>query len=257
MSSIGDGNPGVLGPKPPVHMSCLVFGAMETYAVRLWLPDRPGALGAVASRVGAVRGSVVGIEILETGEGMAIDELVVQLPQAALVDLLVDEVEEVDGVKVEEVRSLGQDVHDPRLDALETAARLVGATDPEELLGSLCELAGESLGSEWIAVVELEGGEVRHGSGAVPPAAWLRAFLDGSRAESGSGAAVERNTDDVVWAPLPGAGLAVVAGRDGSPYRARERRQLNALARIVDAWFRDLTRRLHPSSASRRFADEL
>ncbi len=154
---------------------------METYAVRLWLPDRPGALGAVASRVGAVRGSVVGIEILEVGEGMAVDELVVQLPQAALVDLLVTEVEEVDGVRVEEVRSLGQGVHDPRLDALETAARLVGAGDAEELLASLCELAGKSLGSEWIAVVDLQHGEVCHGDGPVPPGPWLRAFLAGSR----------------------------------------------------------------------------
>ncbi len=219
--------------------------------MRLWLPDRPGALGSVASRVGAVRGSVVGIEILETGEGMAIDELVVQLPQAALVDLLVSEVEEVDGVRVEEVRSLGQDVHDPRLDALETAARLVGASDPEELLASLCEHAGRSLGSEWIAVVRLVDGEVRHGAGPVPPSAWLRAFLAGSRAGAGPAELVERDTDDVVWAPLPSAGLAVVAGRDGSPYRARERRQLSALARIVDTRFRNLTQlrswMVHPS----------
>ena len=224
---------------------------METYAVRLWLPDRPGALGAIASRVGAVRGSVVGIEILEVGEGMAVDELVVQLPQAALVDLLVAEVEEVDGVRVEQVRSLGQGVHDPRLDALETAARLVGAGEADELLRSLCQLAGKSLGSEWIAVVDLQLGEVRHGQGAVPPAPWLRAFLAGSRSGLGSDGAMERNTDDIVWAPLPSAGLAVIAGRDGTPYRARERRQLNALARIVDTRFRDLTqqrsRLLHPS----------
>ena len=38
---------------------------MITYLVRIWLPDRPGALGQVASRIGAVRGDVVGIEILE------------------------------------------------------------------------------------------------------------------------------------------------------------------------------------------------
>jgi hypothetical protein len=222
---------------------------METYVVRLWLPDRPGALGAVASRVGAVRGSVVGIEILETGEGMAIDELVVQLPQAALVDLLVSEVEEVDGVQVEEVRSLGQDVHDPRLDALETASRLVGAADPQELLKALCEHAGRTLGAEWIAVVDLHDGRVLHGGGAVPPGPWLAAFLAGSRAAQGS--AVERDTDDVVWAPLPAASLAVVAGRDGVPYRSRERRQLSALARIVDTRFRELTRlrarSVHPS----------
>ena len=48
---------------------------MATYVVRLWLPDRPGALGQVASRIGAVHGDVVGIEILERGGGSAIDDL--------------------------------------------------------------------------------------------------------------------------------------------------------------------------------------
>ena len=52
--------------------------------LRVWLPDRPGALGAVASRIGAVKGDVVGIEILETGSGQAVDELVVRLPDATL-----------------------------------------------------------------------------------------------------------------------------------------------------------------------------
>ena len=73
---------------------------METYVLRVWLPDRPGALGAVASRIGAVKGDVIGIEILETGAGQAVDELVVRLPDATLVDLLVNEVRQVDGVRV-------------------------------------------------------------------------------------------------------------------------------------------------------------
>jgi hypothetical protein len=57
--------------------------------------------------------------------------------------------------------------------------------------------------------------------------------------------------DDVVWAPLPSSGLAVVLGRQGTPYRARERRQLAALARIADTRLRELrrsrSRRAHPS----------
>ncbi len=97
--------------------------------MRMWLPDRPGALGQVASRIGAVRGEIVGIDILERGAGRAIDELVVELPDGALTDLLVHEVEQVDGVDVEEVRPVADALHDPRLDALETAAMLVGATD--------------------------------------------------------------------------------------------------------------------------------
>ena len=77
---------------------------MEHYAVRVWLPDRPGALGQVASRIGAVRGDVVGIEILERGAGRAIDELIVALPEPGLVDLLVNEIAQVEDVDVEDVR---------------------------------------------------------------------------------------------------------------------------------------------------------
>src|SRR5262252_6900189 len=95
------------------------------FVVRVWLPDRPGALGAIASRIGAVRGDLVGIDILERGGGRAIDELVVSLPDASLVDLLVHEVTQVEGVDVEEVRPALDSLRDPRLDALETAAVLV------------------------------------------------------------------------------------------------------------------------------------
>lgn len=219
---------------------------METYVVRLWLPDRPGALGAVASRIGAVRGDVVGIDILETGSGQAVDELVVRVPRRQLVDLLVSEVEQVDGVHVELVRPVADAVHDPRLDALETAAVLAGAGTTEELLAALCVHGGRTLGAEWMAVVELTTGELRRAAGSAPTGAWLAAFVEGSQAAAGadgvSGAGgITAVPDDVAWAPLPAAGLALVVGRSGTPFRARERRQVCALARIVDTRFRELS----------------
>jgi hypothetical protein len=223
---------------------------METYVVRVWLPDRPGALGQVASRIGAVRGEIVGIEILERGGGRAIDELVVDLPEPGLEDLLVQEVQQVDGVDVEEVRPVVDLLHDPRLDALETAAILVGATDRAELLQAVVQHSRRAVGAEWSAVVELEDAEVLAAEGPVPPAAWLAAFVEGSRS-SALLASGEAGPDDVVWSPLPCAGLALVVGRDGTAYRARERRQVAALARIVDTRFRELARMAsltnHPS----------
>jgi hypothetical protein len=225
---------------------------METVLVRLWLPDRPGALGQVASRVGAVRGEIVGIEILERGAGRAIDELVVDLPDATLIKLLVDEVQQVDGVDVEEVRPLASRLHDPRLDALETAALLVGATDRDELVGAVVQHARRAVGAEWAAVVELGGGEVLAQEGEAPPAAWLAAFVEGSRASARVASGVT-GPDDVVWSPLPSAALALVIGRTGTAYRARERRQVAALARIVDTRLREILRyqalSRHPSVA--------
>src|SRR3954466_11933190 len=84
--------------KHGVHGAPVPFPPMATYVLRLWLPDRPGALGAVASRVGAGGGDLVGIDILERGAGRAIDELVVELANEDWVGLLLTEVAEVDGV---------------------------------------------------------------------------------------------------------------------------------------------------------------
>jgi hypothetical protein len=225
---------------------------MESYVVRMWLPDRPGALGQVASRIGAVRGEIVGIDILERGAGRAIDELVVDLPDGSSLDLMVQEIQQVDGVDVEEVRPVADALHDPRLDALETAAILVGATDRAELVRAVVEHARRVVGAEWSAVVAIEGGAVLAAEGPVPPSAWLVAFVEGSRS-SARVAAGETGPDDVVWSPLPSAGLALVVGRDGTAYRARERRQIAALARIVDTRLREIIRYSsllnHPSIA--------
>lgn len=223
---------------------------METFVVRMWLPDRPGALGQVASRIGAVRGEIVGIDILERGAGRAVDELVVELPDATLTDLLVAEVSQVEDVRVEEIRPVAEALHDPRLDALEAAAVLVGADDEPSLVEATVTHARRVVGGSWAALVSLPEGEVLVRSGDAPPAPWLLAFVAGSqhaaRAVGGAG-----GPDDLVWSPLPASEMALVMGRDGHAYRARERRQVAALARIADTRLAELrrlrSRHHHPS----------
>jgi hypothetical protein len=221
------------------------------FVLRVWVPDRPGALGAVASRIGAVRGDLIGIDILERGAGRAIDELVVDLPDEGLVHLLVSEVSEVDGVDVEDVRRASDSVADPRLDALETAAGLVGQHSVVSLLRSLARGSMRDFQSDWAAVVEPGAPEHVVSVGQVPSGQWLSAFLAGSRA-SVAPRVGESAPDDVAWADMDAAGLVVVLGRQGRPFRARERRQLNALTRIVDARWSELvvraTRQAHPSA---------
>ena len=209
--------------------------------MRVWLPDRPGALGAVASRIGAVRGDVVGIDILERGAGRAIDELVVQLPDPGLVSLLAAEISQVDGVDVEDVRRAPARLYDPRLDALETAALLVAATTPTELLNELTASARRDFEAEWAAAIDLDERVLLASEGAPPPPQWLAAFVAGS---SSSAAVVsgECGPDDVAWTALADARQALVLGRRGRPFRARERRQLAALARIADSRAVELSR---------------
>lgn len=78
---------------------------MAGYIVRIALPDRPGALGLVASRIGAVGGDIVAINILEREGGRAVDEFVVEIGGQHLVELLRTEIHEVDGASVLDIRA--------------------------------------------------------------------------------------------------------------------------------------------------------
>ena len=219
---------------------------MISCIVRIWLPDRPGALGEVATAVGSVDAEIVGIDILERGAGRAIDELAVELPEHGVPGLLAV-LRRVDGVDVEDLRVVDGTAHDPRSDALELAAMLAGAGDRDALLDAVVTHGRRLLGGDWAAVLRIEDGEVRASGGPAPEGRWLVAFVEGSRT-SARVAEGRCGPEDVVWAPLPGTALALVVGRDGAPFRARERRQASALARIADARLQDLSRRVHPSS---------
>jgi hypothetical protein len=228
---------------------------VETFVVRLWLPDRPGALGAVASRIGAVRGDVVGIDILERGADRVIDELVVDLPDAELVSLLVAEISQVDGVDVEDVRRSTDHVHDARLDALETAEVLVRATTIAELCHNLVGHAVHDFEAQWCVLSGPEAPEPASSIGAPPPHGWLRAFIAGSRYSVDSvprDDEGETGPDDVAWAPLESVDRALVLGRKGRPFRVRERRQLAALARIADHRWRQIEAAPGPAQSRER-----
>jgi hypothetical protein len=228
---------------------------MEKFVVRLWLPDRPGALGAVASRIGAVRGDVVGIDILERGADRVIDELVVALPDADLVSLLVAEIAQVDGVDVEDVRPVTEHVLDPRLDALETAEVLVGAATVEDVCAQLAGHAVRDFEAQWCVLTGFDDDGVAVSIGEPPDDAWLRAFVAGLRYSVDTlprETSDEQGPDDVAWAPLPAVDRALVLGRRGRPFRARERRQLAALARIADHRWRQLELSRDPAQARER-----
>lgn len=225
----------------------------ETYLVRVWLPDRPGALGAVASRFGALKGDVIGLEIIERGGGLAIDELVVSLPADVSVDLIVKEVGAEEGVEIEDIRLLGGSTYDPQLDILEAASIVLGAETREELAAALTEHVCRAVRSSWACVVE-QGGGVLAAWGDRPNDRWLDSFIAASPAVDAEGDGLVTSLHlDTIWVPLPAASVALVVGRD-SVIRAKERQRLAALARIADAWFRRIKERsddnawsLHPS----------
>jgi hypothetical protein len=204
--------------------------------LRVWLPDRPGALGAVASRIGAVRGDIVGIDVLERNEGVAIDEFGVVLSDAELLPLLVREVEEVDGCRVEHVTVVTH-FPDPRLDALISVAVVCEADDVPDLQRVLATYAGTAFRADWVAVM---AGDRMLASYGNPPADNYLAALASGAASSPAVVAGLAGPDDLAAAPLAGREAVLLVGRTDNEFRERERAQLLALARIADHVWRRL-----------------
>ena len=204
---------------------------METFVVRVWLPDRPGALGQVASRIGAVNGDVVGIDILERGGGNAVDELTVTLPDASAVDRLVHEIRQVEGVAVEDVRPVPAGRPDGGLAALSTAAAVVSAAAPGRL-GVVCDGLVELLDAEWAAAISVDAPIALATAGTMPDLEWLVAFLLGSEHLADD---LDYATRDLLWSGLRRSGVVLATGRPGRVFHARERDEFRLLAGIVDA----------------------
>jgi hypothetical protein len=206
------------------------FPPVATYLVRLWVPDRPGALGQIASRIGAVHGDVIGIDILERGGGRAIDQLIVTLPDPGLVDLLVAEIGQVDDVAVEEVRAIDPSRRDAPIAALEAATRLV-ESPPELRLAQLCRALVDLFDGDWASVIALTPPTTVERCGEAPSAGWLSAFIEGSRhLAPGDDAGAPA---DLAWAALDGCAMAVFVGRGHSTFLRRERDQMALLGRIL------------------------
>lgn len=202
--------------------------------VRVWLPDRPGALGLVAARIGSVGGDIVGVDVLERSEGIAVDEFAVVLPNLDVLELLAREIEQVDGTSVEQFRVVGS-FPDARLDALESAAVLCEATSIEGLAGTLVGHLRREFLADWCVL--LVDGKVAAQSGDQAPAVEFLGALATGTAASPKVADGTTGPDDLMVAPLPDHGATVLTGRSGQPFRRRERVQLLALARIADrAW---------------------
>jgi hypothetical protein len=200
---------------------------VAAYVIRVWLPDRPGALGSVASRVGAVRADVIGIDIIERGAGRAIDELVVDLPDEGLVDLLLAEIAQVEGVDVENIRPLAAAPPDPAVAALEIARQVRDSAG--DSFQVVVDGAVHLLGADWSALVDTRGARVLASSGDdVPAEGWLIAFVQGATAD---GAPVD--LQELAIAPLSSDGMALVVARGHSPLRGREQLVLEGLAALI------------------------
>ena len=206
---------------------------MTRLVLRIWLPDRPGALGAVASRVGAVKADVVGIDVIERDGGVAIDELVVDLPDDSLIDLMLSEIRQVDGAAVEEVHRDPSASTDPAAASLRAALQLARAPDTKTLAEALVQAATGLVSGEWAGLLDRATSELLAEWGECPEPSWLAAYRDGL--SGGSRPDDAPASLDPLCLPIPGSDTNLFLGRQSRPVRGRERERLQGLAELAGA----------------------
>jgi hypothetical protein len=212
-----------------------------SFLIRVQLPDRPGMLGALATALGKVEADILSVDVVERASGVAIDDLVVELPSGRLPDVLITAAESVDGVEVDAVRPYAGvlDTH-RELELVEEVAN-----DPVNGLAVFVEGVPRIIRAGWAVVLAVADEKPQRlaASGAAPETRavhvpwWPLAkatVLDGEEAwvpepwrELGT---------ELAATPLGDSDHVLLVGRPGGPmFRAAEVARLAHLAGIVAA----------------------
>lgn len=117
--------------------------------LRVSIPDLPGALGRVASAIGAAGGDIERVDVLESGSGRALDDVVVEVRDAAHAARVRDHLLGVAGVRVTGVQ-LGMPPSSGHTD-LELVAQVMDNVGRG--LRTLVDGAPAALGVDWAALL--------------------------------------------------------------------------------------------------------
>lgn len=210
-----------------------------SFLIRVQLPDRPGALGAVATALGTTGADILSVDVVERSCGVAIDDLVVELPSGRLPDILITAAESVEGVEVDAVRPYAGvlDTH-RELELVEEVA-----ADPSRGLEIFTDGVPKIIRAGWAIVLARRNGhpEQLAASTAAPETSavdlpwWpLRraTILDGE--ETWVPEPWRELGTELAATPLGGAEKALLVGRPGGPmFRAAEVARLEHLAGII------------------------
>jgi hypothetical protein len=200
-----------------------------SYLLRLVVPDKPGSLGAVATALGIAGIDIVSLDVLERGNGVAVDDVVVDLPVGRLPDSLITAAQTVPGVSVESLRPFAGPLDTHReLELLDALARAAEGT-PAKLLAAELPRVFHSGWAVVLSAVERPAGgaspwEVAASSEAAPTFEGLELPWMPLTAPRLLPSEDEWLPDrwremaiEMMAAPYGGPGCAVVLGRSGGP----------------------------------------
>jgi hypothetical protein len=207
--------------------------------IRVQLPDRPGALGAIATALGKIGADILSVDVVERGSGVAIDDLVVELPSGKLPDALITAAESIDGVEVDAVRPYAGVLDTHR--ELELVEQI--AAEPAKGLAVFTEGAPKIIRAGWAMTISRNGqGVERLASSTAAPETgavhlpWLpllrATVLDGE--EEWVPPTWQELGTELAATPLGSPERVLLVGRPGGPmFRAAEVAHLAHLAGIV------------------------
>jgi hypothetical protein len=210
-----------------------------SFLIRVQLPDIPGTLGAVATALGEIGADILSVDVVERGSGVAIDDLVVELPKGRLPDVLITAAESIAGVEVDAVRPYAGilDTH-RELELVEEVA-----AQPDDGMAIFTEGVPKIVRAGWALVVASDAGGVHRlaASTAAPEIQTLSlpwmplaraTVLDGE--ESWVPETWQELGTELAATPLGKPDRVLLVGRPGGPmFRAAEVARLAHLSGIV------------------------
>lgn len=210
-----------------------------SFLIRVQIPDRPGTLGAVATALGKIGADILSVNVVERGNEIAVDDMVVELPAGRLPDVLITAAESVPGVEVDAVR--------PYAGVLDTHRELELVEDiadePAHGLRIFAEGVPKIIRSGWAIVFQHRSGgaEQLAASSAAPQESYLElpwlplqraTILDGD--EDWVPPTWQELGTELAATPIGKPDRVLLTGRPGGPmFRAAEVARLAHLAGIV------------------------
>ena len=196
---------------------------MRSYLLRVELEDRPGTLGSLAVALGLVGADILSLDVVQRGQGYAVDDLVVDLPAGAMPDALITAAEALHGVRVEAIR--------PHTGLLEAHRELeliqhVAAADRADKLQVLVDEAPRVLRVGWCTVVTLTDTGPRRVVGSAGAPETQAATTPWMPIAAATALDITADWVPQLWqdmdtslaaAPLGDPGTAVVLARPGGP----------------------------------------
>jgi hypothetical protein len=208
------------------------------YLLRALLPDRPGALGALATAIGSAGGDIASVEVVDREPAGALDDFVVRIDPARLPQMLAA-ASEVAGVRVETIRTYEGPIDlGHELDLVETLTEA-----PALALALVARVGAQAFKASWAVVLEATGKGVtsQHGTPGAPRLLWsslpwlplIGAVVLGADDPWVPSSWIGADTS-LAAAPIGSPNVALLLGRAGGPsFRPAEVQRLGHLARMA------------------------